>query len=41
MNLIGESFDEFVNKQIDTRQKLLGRSSRDNENLVWQNSKTA
>jgi lysozyme len=41
MNLIGESFDEFVNKQIDTRQKFLGQSFRNNENLVWQNSKTA
>jgi hypothetical protein len=34
MNLIGESFDEFVNKQIDTRQKFLGQSFRNNENLV-------
>jgi GH24 family phage-related lysozyme (muramidase) len=40
MNLIGESFDPFVNKQIDIRQKKLGESFRDNNNLVWQNSKT-
>jgi lysozyme len=40
MNLIGESFDEFVNDQIKKRQKKLGLAGRDNENLVWQNAKT-
>jgi lysozyme len=40
MNLIGESFEDFVNTQIKVRQTKLGLTTRDNENLVWQNSKT-
>jgi len=40
MNLIGESFDEFVNDQIKKRQQKLGLAGRSNENLVWQNAKT-
>jgi lysozyme len=41
MNLIGESFDEFVNEQIKKRQQKLGFAGRDNSNLVWQNAKTS
>jgi len=41
MNLIGESFDEFVNEQIKKRQQKLGLAGRDNSNLIWQNSKTS
>jgi len=41
MNLIGESFDEFVNDQIKKRQQKLGLAGRNNENLVWQNAKTS
>lgn len=40
MNLIGESFEEFVNDQIKKRQQKLGLAGRSNENLVWQNAKT-
>jgi lysozyme len=40
MNLIGESFEDYVNTQIKVRQNKLGAATRDNNNLVWQNSKT-
>lgn len=40
-NIIGESFDDYVEKQIDVRQKVLGQTNRRPEDLVYLNSKTA
>lgn len=40
-NIIGEGFDDYVKKQIDVRQKVLGKTTRTSEDLVYLNSKTA
>lgn len=42
MSIIGEPFAPYVNKQIEVRQKLMGKTSnRGEEMLSWANSKTA
>jgi hypothetical protein len=40
-NIIGESFDDYVKTQVDVRQKVLGKTTRTSEDLVYLNSKTA
>jgi len=39
-NIVGEPFDEWVNKQIDNRQKVHGSQNRDSKILSYLNSKT-
>lgn len=39
-NIVGEPFDEWVNKQIDNRQKVHGSQIRDSKILSYLNSKT-
>lgn len=39
-NIVGENFDPYVVNQINIRQKLLGSINRDNQQLIWENSKT-
>jgi hypothetical protein len=39
--LLGEYFESYVDKQIDIRQKKLGKSFKNNEDLIWSNSNTA
>jgi len=42
MSIIGDPLDDYVNKQIEIRQKKMGiQSGRDLEMLSWANSKTA
>ncbi len=40
-NLLGEPFDDFVNEQIRTRQRLHGASDRSTRNLQYLNSRNA
>jgi len=40
MNIVGENFPEEIVKQINVRQKKKGVKTRDNQNLIWQNSNT-
>jgi hypothetical protein len=40
-NITGESFKEYVTKQILTRQKNLGDASRSNSQLLQQNANSA
>ncbi len=39
--IIGESFDPYVNAQVNIRQSKLGQTNRDNELLTYLTSKTA
>ena len=39
--IIGESFDPYVNAQVDIRQSKLGQTNRDNELLTYLTSKTS
>ena len=41
MAIIGEVFDEFVNKQIQTRQKIYSARERTTEQLTYLNNKNA
>ena len=40
-NIVGEDHKKYVHDQIKTRQKILGSSLRDNEQLTYINSRTA
>ena len=40
-NITGESFKDYVAKQITTRQKNLGDASRSNSQLLQQNANSA
>lgn len=39
-NIVGENFNDYVINQVAVRQKILGSVNRNNEQLVWENSKT-
>ena len=39
-NIIGEGFDNIINKQISVRQEIYGSSKRNNEVLSFLNSRT-
>jgi hypothetical protein len=41
MNLIGESFDDYVKNQVDIRQKKLGSFQQDNDILTYLTGKTS
>ena len=40
-NIVGDPLNENVKKQINIRQSKLGKINRDNEDLLFYNSKTA
>ena len=40
-NLVGSPHLKYVQDQIKTRQEILGRTTRSNEDISWENSKTA
>ena len=41
MAIIGESFEEYVNQQIEIRQKIYGSKTRTPEQLTYLNGRTA
>ena len=44
MNILGESFDDYVNDQVITRQEKYAKglsSNRDTQDITFMNSKTA
>jgi len=40
-NLVGAPFKDYVNDQIGIRQSKLGQSNKGNQEIVWENGKTA
>jgi zinc D-Ala-D-Ala carboxypeptidase len=40
-NLLGGPFKPYVDKQVAQRQKRLGKIQKDNQEIVWQNAKSA
>ena len=40
-NLLGDNFKPYVNGQIKIRQNKLGKQIKTNEEIVWENAKTA
>jgi len=40
-NLLGDSFKDYVNDQINTRQEILGKTNKSTENITWENAKSA
>lgn len=40
-NLLGDNFKSYVNGQIKIRQNKLGKQIKTNEEIVWENAKTA
>jgi hypothetical protein len=40
-NIVGEPFLPYVVDQINTRQTILGRKTRDTKDLTWMNAKTS
>jgi len=40
-NLLGGPFKPYVNKQVAQRQERLGKIQKDNQEIVWQNAKSA
>ena len=40
-NLLGDSFKPYVQKQVKTRQSILGNSTKSSNQIVWENGKTA
>ena len=40
-NLLGDSFKDYVNDQINTRQEILGKSNKSTSHITWENAKSA
>jgi zinc D-Ala-D-Ala carboxypeptidase len=40
-NIVGAPFKDYVDQQIKIRQEKLGKLNKDNEDIVWQNAKSA
>ena len=40
-NLLGGPFKPYVDKQVAQRQERLGKLQKDNQEIVWQNAKSA
>ncbi len=40
-NLLGGPFKPYVDKQVSQRQERLGKIQKDNQEIVWQNAKSA
>lgn len=40
-NLLGDSFKDYVNDQINTRQEILGKSNKTTSDVTWENAKSA
>ena len=40
-NLLGDSFKDYVNDQINTRQEVLGKSNKSTSDITWENAKSA
>ena len=40
-NIVGGPFKSYVDEQISVRQDILGKSNKNNEDIVWENGKSA
>ena len=40
-NIVGKDHLDYVKSQITTRQEILGKSTRDSEDIAWMNGKTS